>query len=243
MTVIDIGSIAPIGRREATALASEEYRRLATLAAQLSPEEWTRSTDCPGWVVRDVLSHVAGAMAGTSLREGARQRKLASQRAASTGRAFLDEMKQLQIDERADLANEDLASELRDRIEPAVSARVPALLRRVPIPGSGDRLTLGRLLDVVLTRDVWIHRIDVCRATAHQPHLTPGHDGRLVADVVREWAERHGESFTLRLTGPAGGTFVEASGGPELTLDPLEFCRALSGRSPGEGLLATQVVF
>ena len=244
MTSTDIGDIARIGHREAPGLAREEYRRLATLAARLAPGDWARPTDFPGWTVRDVLAHVAGSMAGTALREGARQRKAAGQRAQSSGRPFLDEMNQLQIEERSGLPDAAVARELRDRIEDAVKARrrVPALFRRAPIPGSGDRLTLGELVDVILTRNVWIHRVDVCRATDRQLELTPEHDGRLVADVVRDWADRHGQPFTLHLAGVAGGTFAHA-GGPRLELDAVEFCRVLSGRSVGEGLLATAVVF
>lgn len=245
MTLTDIRDVGRIDRHEAPRLAEEEYRRVAMLAAELSAEEWSRPTDCTEWTVRDVFAHLAGAMAGTSFREGARQRKLAGQRSESSGRPFLDEMNQLQIEERAGASGADLAHELRERIGPAVTARrrVPALLRKAPIPTSADRLTLGELLDVILTRDVWMHRIDACRGTGRPPHLTPEHDGRLVADVVRDWADRHGEPFTLRLTGPAGGEFLRAGDGPELELDAVEFCRILSGRGRGDGLLATQVVF
>ena len=35
--------------------------------------------------------------------------------------------------------------------------------------------------------------------------LTADHDGVLVADVVTEWAARHGQPCRLRLTGAAGG--------------------------------------
>lgn len=244
MTATDVRTLARVSREEATGLAAEEYRRVASLAAQLSPQEWAKPTDCPGWTVREALSHVAGAMAGNSLREGSRQRKLAARRAESTGRSFLDEMNQLQIDERAGLTEQELTNELRDRIEFAVQARrrIPAPLRRLPLPTSGDRLTLGELLDVILTRDVWIHRMDVCRATGRPPELTPHHDGRL-ADVVREWADRHGQPFTLRLAGAAGGVFMRAGAGPEVEVDAVDFCRILAGRSSGRGLLATRVIF
>lgn len=245
MTETDIESVVRIERREAPRLAEEEYRRLATLAAELSPEEWARPTDCPGWTVRDVVAHVAGAMAGTSLREGGRQRRLAGQRSEASGRSFLDEMNQLQIEERSDLSGVALAREVKERVMPATRARrrVPALLRRAPIPTSDQRLTLGELLDVILTRDVWMHRVDVCRAVDRPFQLTPEHDGQLVADVVREWADLHGEPFRLRLTGTAGATFGREGGGTDLELDAVQFCRILSGRSNGEGLLATQVTF
>ena len=245
MTPADIGRVARITRREAPGLAAEEYRRFAELAATLSEQDWARPTDCPGWTVRDVVAHVAGSMAGTALREGARQRKLAGQRAAASGRNFLDEMNQLHIEERAGLSGVALAAELRHRIGPAVAARrrVPGPLRRIPIPGAADGLTMGELVEVILTRDVWMHRVDACRATGRAFEATPDHDGRIVADVVRAWADRHGRPFVLHLTGAAGGRFGRGVGGPEMELDAVEFCRTLSGRSTGEGLLATPVVF
>ena len=73
--------------------------------------------------------------------------------------------------------------------------------------------------------------------------LTAEHDGVLLADVVTEWAARHGAPFTLHLTGPAGGHWQVGTGGEELSLDAVSFARALSGRMPGEGLLAVEVPF
>jgi uncharacterized protein (TIGR03083 family) len=244
MTSTDIDDLPRIERREAPKLAAEEYRRFAALAAELAPNDWARPTDCPGWTVRDQVAHVAGAMAGTSLREGSRQRKIAGERSKSSGRLFLDEMNELHIEDRAGLTESDLVRELDERAAPAVKARklLPGPLRRMAIP-NGAGLTMGELLDVVLTRDVWMHRVDICRAVGRQPELTPEHDGRLVADVVRDWADRHGAPFTLELTGPSGAIFRRAGDGPTLRHDAVEFCRILSGRAPGEGLLATSVVF
>jgi hypothetical protein len=112
-----------------------------------------------------------------------------------------------------------------------------------PPDGPAERWRLGHVFDVILTRDTWLHRVDLARATERPLELTAAHDGRIVADVVAEWARRHGEPFALHLTGPAGGRFVHGGGGPELSLDAVEFCRILSGRAPGEGLLTRQVPF
>ena len=95
----------------------------------------------------------------------------------------------------------------------------------------------------ILTRDPWMHRADVARATGREMVLTPEHDGRIVADAVAEWARRHGRPFRLTLTGPAGGEFVSGDGGEVLTLDAIEFCRVLSGRVEGAGLLSQEVPF
>jgi hypothetical protein len=54
-------------------------------------------------------------------------------------------------------------------------------------------------------RDTWMHRLDISRATGRLMELTAGHDGRLVAGVVTDWARRHSQPFTRTLTGTAGG--------------------------------------
>jgi len=60
---------------------------------------------------------------------------------------------------------------------------------------------------------------------------------------VAEWAQRHAQPCRLHLTGLAGGTWVFGSGAPALELDAVEFCRILSGRARGAGLLTTEVPF
>lgn len=72
--------------------------------------------------------------------------------------------------------------------------------------------------------------------------LTADHDGRLVADVVAEWAQRHGRPFELCLTAPAGGQFTRGADGPDLTYDAVQFCRLLSGRD-GSPVFDTEVPF
>jgi hypothetical protein len=68
--------------------------------------------------------------------------------------------------------------------------------------------------------------------------LSAEHDGRLVADIVAEWAGIHGQPFELVLEGPAGGKFTQGSGGERVEVDALDFVRTLSGRLRGSGVLA-----
>jgi hypothetical protein len=96
---------------------------------------------------------------------------------------------------------------------------------------------LKYLLDVGFTRDVWAHRIDIRTALGRSTHLTAAHDGRLVGDLVAEWAVLHGESFELVLHGPAGGMFCQGAGGEHVDIDALDFVRVLSGRLSGPGVL------
>jgi hypothetical protein len=91
-----------------------------------------------------------------------------------------------------------------------------------------------------------MHRLDICSALDLTPQLSPEHDGIIVADVVNEWAQRHGKDFTLRLTGPAGGEWTVGTEGPRLELDAIDFCRVISKR-PGAldlaQLMSTEVPY
>ncbi len=83
---------------------------------------------------------------------------------------------------------------------------------------------------MILTRDPWMHRLDLARATGQTPVLTADHDGIIVADVVSELAHRHGRSYRLKLTGPAGGRWSSGTAGEQIVMDAADFCRVVSGR-------------
>ena len=167
---------------------------------------------------------------------------------------MVDELSALQVRDRAQATPDELLAEYRGLVTPAWKgrSRVPGPIRslarmKVEMPYGTERWTLGYLVDTIYTRDVWMHRIDIARATGRALDLTADHDGRLVADIVAEWARRHGRAFTLALDGPAGGTFRAGDGGAgpaaRLHLDAVEYARTVSGRVQGEGLLATPVAF
>jgi hypothetical protein len=128
--------------------------------------------------------------------------------------------------------------------------RIPSIVRRqarLKVDGPVvETWRLGYSIDVIYLRDLWMHRIDLHRAVGRPPELTAAHDGRVVADVVAEWAGRHGQPVVLDLRGPAGGTYTAGVVGEETerrTLDAVEFCRTLAGRAAASGLLATVVPF
>lgn len=228
------------------AAAAEEYRRLDTLLRSLSAEDWSRQTDCPEWDVRAMVAHLVGAAASNaSVRELVRQAKAA--RRVDRDGDFVDKVNEVQVRERADRTPEQLVADLADVAPRAVRGRrrVPRPLRAVPVPFGPPLGTrpLGYLLGCIYTRDAWMHRVDISRVTGRDLELTADHDGRIVADVVAEWADRHGAAYRLRVTGPAGGTWERGTGGEELELDAVEMLRVVSGRAPGSGLLATKVPF
>jgi uncharacterized protein (TIGR03083 family) len=247
-TAIRVEQVLPISRQEAPVLAQTEYERIEALLRALGEDDWTKPTDCELWDVRAMAGHVVGmTQAFTGARELARQMRAGS-RAAGDGPS-IDGLTSVQVREQAGFTPAELVDRLAELAPRATRrrARVPGLLRRIPmkeeVGGKRETWRFGYLLDVILTRDTWMHRIDVSRATAREMVLTPEHDGRIVADIVADWARRHGRPFALTLEGPAGGEYVHGEGGGALALDAVEFCRIVSGRERGSGLLATAVPF
>jgi len=239
-------------RRTAMRLAADEYDRFATALAALDDADWAKPTACTEWDVRQVACHTVGMaeMAG-GLREGNRQRGIAGEEATRNGIEFIDALTDLQVRERADWEPARVVQGMREAGPRAARGRrrTPFFVRRrtVPVPqfvnGSPEDWTIGYMVDTILTRDPWMHRTDLSAATGRPMDLTPEHDGAIVADAVAEWAERHGRSYSLTLTGPAGGSWTTGEDGPTIEMGAIEFCRVISGRGTTEGVLQTQVPF
>jgi uncharacterized protein (TIGR03083 family) len=250
MTTTPVEEIPAIARAEVEHLARTEYERVAEQLRGLTAADWAKPTDCPLWDVRAMAGHSTGMMSDfTSFRTLMRRMRAATKAAKKAGGPVIDSMTAAQVADTAALTTQELIDRI-DELGPKAArwrAHAPALFRRMPmkteVAGWPETWRMGFLLDVILTRDPWMHRVDVARATGRELHLTPEHDGRIVADVVADWAGRHGQPFTLRLTGPAGGEFVAGEGSAALELDAIDFCRTLSGRSEGAGLLGCQVPF
>lgn len=240
-----------LDRDVAMRLADTEYDRVAALLDRLTPDQWAAPTDCPGWDVRAMAGHMVGmARMAASLRETLRQQLAAKRRVKRDGGPDIDALTALQVEEHASLSTDEIVAEMRRLGPKAVRGRrrLPGLARRQTIDpqvvgGREEWWTLGYLLDVILTRDPFMHRIDITRATGLPLEATADHEGVIVDDVVREWARRHGAPYTLELTGPAGGHWQQGSGGEEIAMDAVDFCRAVSGRGPASGLLSEQVPF
>lgn len=232
-----------VDREQAMDLALEEVHRYTGVLSGLDEQQWSTPTECEPWTVRDMAGHVLGNYEGL-LSVGARLRQLRDARRC--GGNLVDALSATQISNRAERTPQQVVASLRAAGPASVEARrgLPRILRAirasVPMRDGNERWSVAYLDDVIYTRDTWMHRIDTCRAIGAEPQLTPDHDGLIVAGIVQEWGARHGQPFDLRLRGPAGGTFGEGDG-DALDLDAVEFCRLLSGRGRGEGLLAVEV--
>ena len=251
-TTSPVAAIAPLSHEEAMRLQAEELDRSVADLGTLGTGDWERATDCPAWDVRAMYQHVLGACeAGASLRESVHQMRLARAGRRHHGGSLEAALSSVQVADRADLSGPQVVARLAAVAPRTVRgrARVPSFVRkhaRLKVDGPVfETWTLAYLVDVIYLRDLWMHRVDLHIAIGRPLEVSAEHDGRIVADVVAEWARRHDQAFVLELTGPAGGTYagVGAADPALLSVDAVEFCRTLAGRSPGTGLLATVVPF
>ena len=249
-TAVAVRNIPILDHDEAMTIAQVEYDRLLNAVGRLQPADWAQPTDCTKWDVKALLSHLLGMVETfADQSEQARQMTAAGSRAQETGVTFIDSLTAIQVEEHSTLTTEQLSAALRSTAPRALQRRRAASAEErastyYAAPPYDEEWTRGYLMDVIHTRDVWMHRIDIARAAGSEPVLTPEHDGRIVAHAVAEWARRHGQPFNLTLRGSAGGNFIgESDQGEGYDLDAVEFCRILSGRSHGEGLLGQEVPF
>jgi len=252
-TAIDVTAIEALTHPEAMHLQAEELERTLTLLRSLDETEWREATDCPGWDVQAMYRHVLGACeAGASIRENIHQLHRARAYRKTHGGPLEAALSAVQVRERAALSPGQIVERLTAVAPKTVRGRgrTPALVReraKMAIDGPvHETWELGYLIDTIYLRDLWMHRVDVARAVCRPIELSADHDGRIIADVVAEWARRHGKPFVLDLTGAAGGSYTHQPDLPDaehLVLDAVEFCRTLAGRALRSGLLATVVPF
>ena len=242
-------AIAPLSHHEAMGMATFEWERFLALVTSLSEDEWEKPTACPRWNVRQMLAHVTGAAASYARwSEFKRQNSFKVQRPYRvSGLSFLDSLNQIQVDDRASATPAALIDELQTVGPRAIAtrARLPMLLRalRVPLPALGI-VPIGYLTDLIYTRDMWMHRLDLCRATQREMVMTPEHDGRIVALVIRDLVRKltprlGGRAVAYELTGISGGCWSLGENVrpiARITMDVLDFHLLASGRLPANEL-------
>jgi hypothetical protein len=187
-----------LDHRVAMEIAATEYQRVISTLERLSPADWGRPTDCPGWDVRAMAGHMLGmAEYPASLVQLLRQTVISSRRAGRDHIEEIDALAALQVQDHARLGTAELIERFRTVAPRAVRgrSRIPQFLQSRAILTQAD------------------------------------------------WAARHGQPYELELTGEAGGHWAQGQGGERLQMEAIEFCRILSGRDEGTGLMASHVPF
>ncbi len=191
-SIFKASRISPQTHAEAGQLAAVELERLLATIDGISDDAWDNPTDCTLWNVRQMLAHLSGACAGhTRLPEFKRQ--YISNPLYKQFEESIDAINNLQVADRAEQTTAELLDELQSEGPKAIRVRqrLPWLVRQIRLPlGPLGVAPVGYLTDTIYTRDWWMHRADLCRATGQHMVLTPEHDGRLVALILRDLADK-----------------------------------------------------
>ena len=234
------GDVAGLTHSEAGAMAAHELQRTLAVLDSLEAEDWEQPTACTLWNVRDMTSHLAGACAGfVSFSEFRRQ--YLQNPYMRQARVSIDGINQRQLEDRAGAAPAELIAELRAVGPKAIRTRqkLPGLLRalRVPFGPPLGTVPVAYLTDLIYTRDMWMHRLDICQTTGREMEVTTGHDGRVTALVVRDLARKlrdglRDRTVVLELAGQAGGAYQFGDGAVDATIcmDAFTFHSLASGR-------------
>ncbi|GAA0502766.1 maleylpyruvate isomerase family mycothiol-dependent enzyme [Saccharopolyspora thermophila] len=239
-TIVRAHDVARTDHAHATDLMRPEVEAMQALLGELPAAEWLVETDCPGWTVRGVVSHLIG-NAEVTLDNELMARRVREGTERYPRLPLLNAMNEAAVDGWRDRQTNELATEFTRlwwQLLDALPSMPDAVRDRMFDSGYPDvpPVSLGYVVDVVLTRDMWMHRIDICRATG-RTFATHAHDRGVVEQVLRdlddEWA---GPAFVLHLTGAVPGDWQIGDDAPVAALqgDALGVMRSLSGRRAPE---------
>ena len=222
---------------EAHRLMTTALSRFLTLVESLHADDWSKPTACTAWNVHDMVAHQAGGYAsGTSYKEMIRQYTSKTK----PGQLPEDAINALQVGERANKTPAELIAELKQVGE--IAARNWAYgfnaIKWIATPHPvGGFMSIRHLMWIIHSRDTWMHRLDICRATDRPFEQTREHDGRIVELVVLDTAKKlakklNSKAILLSLTGVAGGEWQIGNGEAvsSLEMDALDFNIFVSGR-------------
>ena len=122
--------------------------RVIRLCRQLSPADWSRPTDCPGWTVHDVVAHLAAIE--SELAGGPAPERVTNDRVVSAAYTRAG------VDARVGRS----PGQLVDELAAAVSARADSGWGTAPLGLPWDEETLLRNRAI----DMWVHEQDIRRA-------------------------------------------------------------------------------
>jgi len=236
--------IPKLTHTEAGHLAQTEYERVLALLETLAGDDWTQPTYCTEWNVRQMVGHLAGSVT-ESISFAEFRRQTMQNPYLKDFDKMEDAINKLQVEERADKTPAELVAEFRHNGPVALNNRqkLPWLVRKIHLPmGSLGFTSVEYLVDTIYSRDQWMHRYDICAATGKEMVVTPAHDGRIVALVVRDAArklksELAQRTIALRLVGAIEATYLLGNKTiPDCTvaMDLFDFNLLASGRITAE---------
>ncbi|HEU5159147.1 MAG TPA: maleylpyruvate isomerase family mycothiol-dependent enzyme [Streptosporangiaceae bacterium] len=232
-------------------------RSTIALAEAFEAADWERPTECPGWSVRDQISHIVGVerlVLGDPLPEHTLPGDLPHVR-NDMGR-----FNEIAVDIRRSVPGPKVLDELRDTLNRRL-AELPDVDPDRPTRLPNGRMDTYTRFMAFRAFDCWTHEQDIRRAVGRPGNLaSPGAEraheiltGSLPYVVGKLAAAAPGQSVTLEITGPLRGTShvvvgddgravrTDAIAAPTVTLrmDWETYARLACGRVPAASAAVT----
>jgi uncharacterized protein (TIGR03083 family) len=238
MTAVLAEQIGRADRQQSRLYRDAELTAWHDLLASIEGDEWQRRTVCDAWDVADIAGHLIG-QAEDVIKPTSFPRRWLKNKRAYPGVPRFDAHMMVQADEHRGTPPAELR-ELFDQVWAKATRKIssnPELFRRITMQvDPAPRMALGYVQDILLARDLWMHRDDVCQALGRP--FDPGpYAEELIAQVVYDleasgpfWGDR--PAVELELTGAGGGTYLLGRGEPvgHAAVDAVAYMRTLSGR-------------
>jgi uncharacterized protein (TIGR03083 family) len=207
-------------------LLEETWRSTIDVCRQLSDDAWDQPTECPGWTVKDHVSHLIGT-----------ERMLQGLSASEADPGSVDHVKNPigEFNEREVALRRDRSgAEVLAELEELTALRIETLRNGDEPYFAQERVTPtgpGTMLDFLSIRilDSWVHEQDIRRAVGRPGHLTGGPAEHTIDRLLRtiplvvgkRAAAPEGSTSVLILTGPAERTVsVVVEAGRAKVVDP-----------------------
>jgi uncharacterized protein (TIGR03083 family) len=229
----------------------EEFDALLDLGRELDAEQWATASECPGWTVKDVYSHIIG----TELMLLGRPDEKVDVGDAPHLHNDIGLFNEVSVAIRRERPGPDVLAELEqivDERKAALDAMTEADFDAESFTPAGQD-TYGRFMQIRVF-DCWIHEQDVREALD-----LPGHASGVAVDVAldehttavgfvvgKKAGATEGQSVRLELTGDTQRTIDVRVDGRAAVVDDLElptttitiptllWFRYAAGRRPGD---------
>jgi uncharacterized protein (TIGR03083 family) len=231
-----------VPREAAIAALEEEWGVLASLVADLGPDDWDRPTACPGWSVKDNLSHIIGTEAMLLGRPtpdiDVSQLSHLRNDIARFNEAWVEHYRSRPADEVV-AALDEVVAERRAALGALDQAGFDA---ESFTPAGPD--TYGRFMRIRVM-DTWFHEQDIREAVGRPGHLTGLAPEMALGEVVavlgyvvgKKAAAPAGSGVRFVLTGPLATTADFAVTDRARQVDALDGEPTATVTGPGDRLL------
>jgi uncharacterized protein (TIGR03083 family) len=238
MTAVLAEQIGRADRARCRIHRDAEIQAWHELLASIEGTDWQRRTVCDAWDVADIPGHLIG-QAEDVIRPWSFPRRFRKGKRVYPGVPRFDAHMMVQADEHRGTPPAELRAQFDEVWAKATRSisRKPELLRRMTMQVDDvPRMSLGYVWDILLARDLWMHRDDVCQALGRSFDAGP-YAEELIAQVIYDleaagpfWGDR--PAVVLELTGQGGGTYRLGREEPvgRATVDAVGYMRTLSGR-------------